>query len=110
MTQGTSESVAVTRARALAWDLQESIAKRQYDCECQVGGVDAMSVDTDWLREVVWRGLLELLSAHVRLAARVREREAAAWDRACSWLDDGNDPDLVNMRAANPYREGKTDG
>lgn len=22
---------------------------RRYNCECQVGGVDAMSIDTDWL-------------------------------------------------------------
>lgn len=26
------------------------VKRRAYDCTCQVGGVDAMSIDTDWLR------------------------------------------------------------
>lgn len=32
--------------------LTKAVEEHPYDCECQVGGVDAMSVDTDWLRVV----------------------------------------------------------
>lgn len=28
----------------------EAVEDDAYNCECQVGGVDAMSIDTDWLR------------------------------------------------------------
>ena len=40
------------QAEALSMYLTEAVEKKAYDCECQVGGVDAMSLDTDWLREV----------------------------------------------------------
>jgi hypothetical protein len=32
-------------------ELVKSIKEDAYNCECQEGGVDAMSIDTDWLRE-----------------------------------------------------------
>lgn len=41
--------------------LDDAVKHSAYNCDCQVGGVDAMSVDTDWLRaqvEQIRRGLL----------------------------------------------------
>lgn len=32
--------------------LRDAIDRRPYDCTCQVGGVDAMSIDTDWLSTI----------------------------------------------------------
>lgn len=35
--------------------IERAVERSAYNCTCQVGGVDAMSVDTDWLRETVRR-------------------------------------------------------
>lgn len=43
----------------LDW-LDNAIRDLAYNCDCQEGGVDAMSIDTDWLRnnaEVIRAGL-----------------------------------------------------
>lgn len=32
-----------------------AVERRAYNCTCQAGGVDAMSIDTDWLRHAARR-------------------------------------------------------
>lgn len=68
------------RDAAFLWldRLDEAVRARPYDCTCQVGGVDAMSIDTDWLREGLARIRDGLVSVDSR--ALLAERE----------LDDGS--------------------
>ena len=40
----------VAKAFRMLDHLDKAIKQRAYNCDCQVGGVDAMSIDTDWLR------------------------------------------------------------
>ena len=46
-------TVQPTRDRDGFWwldQIDDAVERHAYDCTCQVGGVDAMSIDTDWLR------------------------------------------------------------
>lgn len=38
----------------LDW-LKEHVEKNEYNCSCQAGGVDAISIDTDWLRWTIMK-------------------------------------------------------
>lgn len=38
------------------------------------------------------------------IAAHDHQVKAETWDEAVDWLDEGNDPDQIDMRSANPYR------
>lgn len=40
----------VEEAEQFLTALAAAIEKKQYNCDCQVGGADAMSIDTDWMR------------------------------------------------------------
>lgn len=33
-------------------NLRVAVREDAYNCRCQVGGVDAMSIDTDWLKRI----------------------------------------------------------
>lgn len=54
--------------------LDDAVKHRAYDCTCQVGGVDAMSIDTDWLRHA----LAEIRRAHRNMAERAGTAEHRA--------------------------------
>lgn len=36
---------------ALIDELSSTVERIRYNCDCQVGGVDALSIDTDWLQD-----------------------------------------------------------
>lgn len=46
--------------------IDTAVKKKAYDCECQNGGVDAMSIDTDWLRHAAREIRNELRNATER--------------------------------------------
>ncbi len=56
-------------------ELRAAITSKQYDCTCQVGGVDALSIDTDWLNAVVEK--ITERFAVLELAASGKDLEAA---------------------------------
>ena len=66
----------VMTAKEYSEDLLEVVQRNRYNCECQEGGVDAMSVDTDWLR-VVAKKFAESIETieRVRELARKLEQE-----------------------------------
>jgi hypothetical protein len=66
----------VMTAKEYSEDLLKVVQKDRYNCECQEGGVDAMSVDTDWLR-VVAKKFAESIETieRVRELARKLEQE-----------------------------------
>lgn len=41
---------AVEKAELFIEQLAAAVDESKFNCECQVGGVDAMSVDTDWMQ------------------------------------------------------------
>lgn len=55
--------------------LEKAIWGSAYNCECQVGGVDALSLDTDWLLAMV-RGIKRDYSVQHKAAF------AMGWDAA----------------------------
>lgn len=40
----------IDNARDWLLDFEQAVAFGAYNCDCQVGGVDAMSIDTDYLQ------------------------------------------------------------
>lgn len=40
----------IDNAHAWLLDFEDAVKRKAYNCECQVGGVDAMSIDTDYLQ------------------------------------------------------------
>lgn len=52
--------------------IDDVVKHRAYDCACQVGGVDAMSIDTDWLR----RAAETIRNEHRAMAERAALGEA----------------------------------
>lgn len=52
--------------------IDDVVKHRAYDCACQVGGVDAMSIDTDWLR----RAAETIRNEHRAMAERAALAEA----------------------------------
>lgn len=46
MTKDGKYEAALESARLLV----QAVKEGAYNCDCQIGGVDAMSIDTDWLR------------------------------------------------------------
>ena len=40
---------SIARAIQRSEFVLEELRSQAYNCECQVGGVDAMSIDTDWI-------------------------------------------------------------
>lgn len=60
----------VAKAFRMLDQLDKAIKQRAYDCDCQVGGVDAMSIDTDWLRHAA-----KEIRHGLRTASEIQETE-----------------------------------
>lgn len=52
--------MGVAKAREVLLGLLETVECARYNCDCQVGGVDALSLDTDYLRFNLNEALREL--------------------------------------------------
>lgn len=90
---------------ALARDARDLRARR-YDCECQVGGVDATSIDADYLHEVGKR-IDRLLAARGDAATpTVTAEQAWSEGHRTGWehCQDGNyGTDAHDDDTPNPY-------
>ena len=121
----TNSSYAVAQAEIAVHALEKTAVPAHPNCQCQVGGVDACSIDSDWLEHVarrvstgwsVLRGTLaqaeaerdEALKAK-KDAKRLRKQVRAVrelvrtWERAAERRSDLDD-DLFDSTAADAYR------
>ena len=72
----------------LSKDLMDYVDEYEYNCECQVGGVDAISIDTDYLKEAA-KGFSNTTEA----INRVRELHAKLYSNhdfapICEWDEE----------------------
>lgn len=73
----TNPSYAIAQAEVAVHALERAAVPAVPDCRCQVGGVDACSVDSDWLEHVARRIATGWAVLQGNIAQAERERDEA---------------------------------